>query len=90
MAKHIQRKVEFTLDAPEATKVELAGDFTGWQQKPLAFTRQKTGIWKLTVKLPVGSYQYRYLVDGQWQNDPDCNTRCQNEFGSENCVCKVV
>jgi 1,4-alpha-glucan branching enzyme len=90
MAKQIKKKVEFSLDAPEATTVLLAGDFTGWQQKPLAFTRQKTGIWKLSVVLPSGAYQYRFLVDGQWQNDPSCSTRCLNEFGSENCVCKVV
>jgi 1,4-alpha-glucan branching enzyme len=89
MAKQIKKKVEFSLDAPEATTVLLAGDFTGWQQKPLAFTRQKTGIWKLSVVLPSGAYQYRFLVDGQWQNDSSCNARCLNEFGSENCVCKV-
>ena len=90
MAKQIKKKVEFSLDAPEATTVLLAGDFTGWQQKPLAFSRQKTGLWKVAVRLPAGTYQYRFLVDGQWQDDPACNTHCLNEFGGQNCVCKVV
>jgi len=89
MAKQIKKKVEFVLDAPKATAVLLAGDFTGWQQKPLAFSRQKTGLWKVVVALPAGAYQYRFLVDGQWVNDPACKTHCLNEFGGENCVCKI-
>lgn len=89
MAKQIKKKVEFTLDAPTANAVLLAADFTGWQQKPLALSRQKTGIWKVAVSLPSGAYQYRFLVDGQWQNDPSCATRCLNDFGVENCVRKV-
>lgn len=89
MAKQIKKKVEFKLDAPAAKAVHLAADFTGWQEKPLALSRQKTGIWKVAVSLPSGAYQYRFLVDGQWQDDPSCTTRCLNDFGVENCVCKV-
>ena len=90
MAKQVKKKVEFTLDVSEATTVLLAADFTGWQQKPLVLSRQRTGIWKLAVTLPTGAYQYRFLVDGQWMDDPACKTRCLNEFGGENCVCRVL
>jgi 1,4-alpha-glucan branching enzyme len=82
-AKH---KVTFTYTAPDAQSVLLAGDFTAWQQAPVAMKKNKGGLWKTTVSLPKGRYEYRLLVDGEWQDDPSCAMRQQNQFGSENCV----
>jgi 1,4-alpha-glucan branching enzyme len=82
-------KVSFAYDAPEAKSVQLAGDFTGWQQAPLAMKKQRNGTWKATVSLPPGTYEYRLLVDGEWCNDPQCPKRRPNQFGGENCVCVV-
>ncbi len=91
MAKqHVaKQKVTFSYAAPEAQAVLLAGDFTGWQQAPVPMKKQKGGVWKATVSLPQGRYQYRLLVDGQWRDDPQCATRQPNQFGGENCVCIV-
>ena len=38
------------------------------------------------LKLMPGRYEYRFLVDGDWQNDPHCTTFVPNPYGSENCV----
>lgn len=84
-----KRKLTFAFTAPAATSVLLAGDFTGWQEAPLAMKKEKSGVWKKTVSLPPGRYEYRLLVDGQWQDDPSCPDRHPNQFGSENCVCIV-
>jgi len=46
-------------------------------------------VWKKTISLPPGRYEYRLLVDGQWQDDPQCPLRQPNQFGGENCVCEV-
>ncbi len=67
----------------------LAGDFTGWQQAPLDLKKDRAGVWKKTVSLPPGQYEYRLLVDGHWQDDPDCRERRPNQFGGQNCVCVV-
>lgn len=87
--KSASQKVTFTYAAPEAGSVLLAGDFTGWQQAPLAMKKHKGGVWKKTVSLPPGRYEYRLLVDGQWQDDPECPHRAPNQFGGENCLCIV-
>ena len=89
MAKQNSQKVTFSYEAPEAQSVLLAGDFTGWQQAPLDLKRDKTGVWKKTVSLLPGRYEYRLLVDGRWQDDPSCNERQPNQFGGQNCVCVV-
>jgi len=87
--KLAKQKVTFSYAAPEAQNVSLAGDFTGWQQAPLTLKKDKGGVWKKTVSLPPGKYQYRLLVDGQWRDDPQCRERQANEFGGQNCICVV-
>ena len=88
MAKQISNKhlVAFTLFAPDAHKVLLAGNFTDWDRAPISLKKQKNGLWKTSLELPTGAYQYRLLVDGQWRDDPDCPTRVPNGCGSQNCV----
>jgi len=61
--------VMFTLDAPRAERVQLAGDFNGWDLKGNDMSPDG-GIWKTVVPLEPGRYRYRYVVDGQWQSDP--------------------
>ena len=88
MAKHhiTKKQVTFTYDAPEAHEVRIAGDFTGWEQAAVSLKKDKTGVWKGTVSLPPGEYEYRLLVDGQWRDDPQCPDRRPNQFGSQNCI----
>jgi 1,4-alpha-glucan branching enzyme len=84
-----KQKITFSFTAPDAQSVLLAGDFTGWQEAPLALKKQKGGLWKKTVSLPPGRYEYRLLVDGEWRDDPQCATHHPNQFGGQNCVCVV-
>ena len=65
--------------------VLLVGDFTHWQQSPIPM-RKKGGIWQTTVPLEPGAHHYRFLVDGEWRDDPECIVRLLNPFGSENSV----
>jgi 1,4-alpha-glucan branching enzyme len=89
MAKTLKQKITFSFRAPEAQSVQLAGDFTDWEQSPVALQKAKNGVWKKTMTLPPGTYEYRLLVDGQWADDPQCPSRRPNAFGSQNCVCAV-
>jgi 1,4-alpha-glucan branching enzyme len=84
-----KQKVDFALRAPGADTVQVAGTFTEWAKSPLPLKRLKDGLWKKSISLPPGRYEYRFIVDGQWQDDPDCPARVPNEHGTENCV-KVV
>ena len=87
--KNAKQKVTFSFVAPEAQSVQLAGDFTSWQQAPLPLKKLKSGLWKTTVSLPPGRYEYRLLVDGEWRDDPACQLHQANQFGGENCICMV-
>ena len=80
------KKVHFTLSAPEAQNVFLLGDFNGWETDPHSLKKDKKGNWKISLNLTPGKYEYRFLVDGEWQNDPNCAAFVHNTFGSENCL----
>jgi len=84
--KILTEKVPFEFLAPEAQEVYLAGDFNNWDINANPMKKDKKGLWKTTVSLKPGRYEYRFLVDGNWENDPSCCDCVPNEFGSQNCV----
>jgi 1,4-alpha-glucan branching enzyme len=84
-----KHKITFSVVAPDARAVQLLGDFSEWEHHPVDMKRLQSGQWKATVALREGRYEYRFLIDGQWKDDPACSTRVPNTFGSENCVCIV-
>jgi len=92
MAKKIKsgHKQTFRIRAPGAERVQVVGDFTHWQQSPINLKPEADGLWQASVSLPPGTYHYRFLVDGQWRDDPECTLRVANPFGSENMVREVA
>ena len=86
MGKELAKKETFQLSEPGASNVLLVGDFTEWDQRPIPLKRQKDGVWKTTVTLEPGDYEYRFLVDGQWRDDTECGARRENPYGGANCV----
>jgi len=80
----------FSLFAPEAHEVYLIGDFNDWRPDELKARRLKDGTWRKAVTLKPGTYQYLFLVDGQWWADPDNPARARNPFGTENSVIEIA
>ena len=80
------QKTTFSILAPEAGSVLLAGDFSDWDKAAIPLKKLKSGEWKGTVSLSQGQHEYRFLIDGQWRDDPSCSQRVRNSHGSENCV----
>jgi len=87
--KNHKKRITFQFYAPEAGEVYLSGSFNGWDPTVRSLKQQKDGKWKTTVTLEPGVYEYRFIVDGNWQNDPQCEERLGNDFGDENSVLRV-
>jgi chromosome partitioning protein len=77
--------VMFTIEAPDAERVQLAGDFNNWTVDGSEM-EGTGGVWTKVVKLPPGRYRYRYVVDGRWQNDPLNAAVEPNRFGGDDSV----
>ena len=81
-----QRRWTFSLNAAEAKEVILMGDFNNWNPKKHPMKKDDNGKWTKAVLLPPGQYEYKFLVDGQWKEDPQNDRTCSNKFGSYNNV----
>jgi hypothetical protein len=84
------KNTEFHLEAPSAGSVKLAADFTDWEKSPLDLIKSEDGVWFTIVPLLPGSYAYRFIVDGQWCDDPQPDRRVVNPFGTTNAVVNVA
>ena len=62
---------EFRFTSPTAMSVQLVGDFTHWRHAPVSLTKGPDGVWSTRVLLEPGTHKYRFLVDGQWRDDPE-------------------
>ena len=60
------------------------GDFNHWNAKAHPMKKDHNGRWKKIVMLFPGKYEYRFLVDGKWHNDPQNENVCPNCYGSNN------
>jgi chromosome partitioning protein len=75
-------QAEFSLHAPQANEVYLAGDFNQWTPDEASkCLRERDGVWKKTMNLRPGRYRYRFVVDGRWQEDPNNPVTEINYFG---------
>jgi len=81
-----RRRWTFSLDASEAKEVVLMGVFNNWSPKKHPMQRDDNGIWNKAVMLFPGNYEYKFLVDGQWREDPRNDHLCPNCFGTCNSV----
>ena len=89
-AKTKKKKVTFNLKAIDAAEVYLVSNFNGWNTKSHPMKKLENGIWQKQVELPTGKYEYKFLVDGEWQVDPDNDHTCNNSLGTQNSVLDFI
>lgn len=51
--------------------------------------KAKDGAWTATLDLSAGKHMYRFIVDGEWRDDPDCTVRVANPYGGQDMVRQV-
>lgn len=84
------REVFLTLKASDAKDVFVAGDFNEW--KTDASSRMEEvlpGVWRKKLNLAAGKYQYRFVRDGEWIEDPNNPKVEKNPFGQQNSLIEV-
>lgn len=88
--KQVQSMLVFTTRYPEAKEVLLAGNFNNWTPEANPMQRvSESGIWQARITLRQGTYEYRFVVDGKWQQDPYNEQRKPSHYGGYNSVVEV-
>lgn len=81
--------VNFAYVNTAATRVRLAGEFTGWENGAVEMV-QVGGVWRAGVQLEVGTYQYKLIVgDSNWIVDPNNPYQVDDGFGGFNSLLDV-
>lgn len=95
--KPTSRAILFSLYAPHAHSVFLAGDFNDWSPNTVQMLPGTDGTWLATLHMKPGFHEYKFVVDGQWtcggkadHTTPDADSqKVDNEFGSCNHVLRI-
>lgn len=83
-----RKRVQFRIEAEEASDVFVAGTFNDWNssKNQLKF---KEGMFSTSLLLEKGRHEYKFIVNGTWCVDPECEDWVPNEHGSLNSVLHV-
>jgi chromosome partitioning protein len=85
-----EKDVVFRFEAPAHAAVQVAGDFNDWMPEPLHFSESHgTQVWRKTICLKQGTYEYKYLVDGRWLIDPHNSRAVHDPYGGMNSLLSV-
>src|ERR1039457_5205197 len=84
-----EQEIILTYFAPLARKVNVAGNFNNWRPEATPLKNTGAGEWVVCLRLRSGQYEYRFVVDGRWSEDPGASQRVANPYGSFNSVLRV-
>ncbi len=88
MTRHRDGSVRFTVKPVRAAReVQLVADFTHW--RPVPMQRCRGNRFVADVLLPAGMYDYKFIIDGRWETDPDHDRASINPYGTVNSVVQV-
>lgn len=89
-AKRTRRTIAFQTAAPPGSRVSVAGTFNNWSpdSNPLDYQADRR-IYRTTLHLAPGHYEYKFVIDGQWHIDCACPHWIPNDSGGLNSVIHV-
>lgn len=71
-----------------AKKIILSGTFNRWDETGFKMKKTYDG-WEVTLQLRPDIYQYKFIVDGNWIEDPQNPSKVKNKHGGFNSVIDV-
>ena len=82
--------VELSYQAAPGKSVGVAGSFNDWDPAllPMAYSPE-TSAYGCTIHLAPGTYEYKFVVDGEWVLDESNPNFAANDFGTLNSVINV-
>lgn len=81
--------VVLTVQAPGAKEVYLAGEFNNWKLDENSRMEQVNGCWIKHLDLSNGKYRYRFVIDGNWSEDPANPLTQLNTYGTLDSLLEV-
>ena len=83
------KTVTLKVAAPQAKEVYLAGEFNNWKLDDNSRMEQANGCWTKKLDLNNGKYRYRFVIDGNWSEDPANPLTQLNSYGTLDSLLEV-
>ena len=87
--KEAKRSFSLMFNGLDTTDLQVAGDFNNWQPDLGVITSIDNGTIVKTFSAAPGTHQYRLVINGSWQEDPNNPDKMVNEFGGVNSVLTI-
>lgn len=81
--------VTFKVPADLGNDVFVVGDFNNWIADENSRLVRENGCLKKDMSIKPGSYRYRFIIDGKWQEDPENPNLEKNPFGEFDSLLKL-
>ena len=85
-----KRTVRFELDVPKARSVWLVGSFNNWKPRATPLIWIGGTKWFKELSLAPGRYEYRFIVNSTWIDDPKAKAYVPNPQGGRSAVLEVM
>ena len=83
------KTVTLKISAPLAKEVYLAGEFNSWKLDDSSRMELTNGCWTKRLDLSSGKYRYRFVIDGNWSEDPANPLTQLNSYGTLDSLLEV-
>jgi len=82
-----RKRIQIHLKADPGSEVYVSGAFNNWNEKAKKMVdRNQSGVYGITLYLPPGKHEYKFIINGEWHVDPECPNWVVNECGTLNSV----
>ena len=88
----ISAEVHFSYQPSASTpsQVSVAGEFNSWNADANVMTdADGDGLYEATLDIPPGRYEYKFVVDGTWYENPLAAEQVSDPYGGKNSVLTV-
>lgn len=90
MALETGKAVRFEIAADPSSKVFIAGTFNGWNPHTHPLNHcPADGVFRVTLLLPSGTHEYKFVVNGVWQRDARCPHCVPDAPGGPNSLLRI-
>ena len=79
----------FEFESATVKSVCLAGTFNDWNPAATEMIPDGDGRWVKEMTVPPGAYEYLFVVDGEWVEDPRATESAPNPFNRNNSVVRA-
>ncbi len=87
--RRVSDGILFQFLSKTASSVEIAGDFNHWVAEPLV-RRNQDGLWQRVIPVELKTFCYKFIVDGEWQVDPNQPVHKENAYGGVDSYMELV